>query len=96
MRALNAAGAVLHEARLTVRDLDVPTSDYARLLTLRAALERLYSKNIDGWPSRGWKRNTDLVKEFPRDVQRVEGKVKRVFPEREKPGFPRVRRHHKQ
>ena len=44
MRALNAAGAVLHEARLTVRDLDVPTSDYARLLTLRAALERLHSK----------------------------------------------------
>jgi len=96
-----------------VRDLDVPTSDYARLLTLRAALERLHSKlrgdqagyalrvvqasnNVDGWLSRGWKRNTDLVKEFPRDVQRVEGKVKRVFPEREKPGFPRVRRHHEQ
>ncbi len=81
LRALDANGAVLHEAQVTLETLDVPTSDYARLLVLAAALERLHTKlrgdqagyalrvvqssnNVDGWLSRGWKRNTDKVKEL--------------------------------
>ena len=51
LRALNANGAVLHEARVNVNDLDVTTSDCARLLTLQAALKRLHGKLTDG---KGW------------------------------------------
>jgi len=47
LRALNADGAMLHEAHVAVNDLDVTTSDCARLLTLQAALERLHSKLHD-------------------------------------------------
>ncbi len=44
LRALAADGAMMHEARETVADLDVTTSDYARLLTFTVALERLRRK----------------------------------------------------
>lgn len=44
LRALDTNGAVLQEARETVADLDVTTSDYARLCTLQTALKRLHSK----------------------------------------------------
>ena len=44
LRALNSDGAVLHEARELVSNLNVTTSDCARLLTLQAALERLLGK----------------------------------------------------
>ncbi len=48
LRALDADGALLHEAREIITDLAVTTSDYARLLTLQAALKRLYDKLCDG------------------------------------------------
>jgi hypothetical protein len=44
LRALTADGVVLHEARMTMANLDVSTSDYARVLVLAAALERLHTK----------------------------------------------------
>jgi len=81
LRALDADGALLHEARMMLSDLNTLTSDYARLLVLTAALERLRNKlrgeqaeyalrvvqssnNVEGWLSRGWKRNTEKVKEL--------------------------------
>jgi len=48
LRALDAQGVVLHEAHVTVTDLDVTTSDCARLVTLQTALKRLHSKLADG------------------------------------------------
>jgi len=48
LRALDANGTLLHEVRVTVNDLDVTTSDCARLLTLQTALKRLHSKLADG------------------------------------------------
>ena len=48
LRALDTDGTVLHEAHVTVTDLDVTTSDWARLLTLQAALKRLHGKLTDG------------------------------------------------
>jgi hypothetical protein len=47
LRALDANGAVLHEVRGEVDNLEVATSDYARLLTLHAVLERLHGKLRD-------------------------------------------------
>ena len=44
LRALDADGTLLHEARVNVTDLDVTTSDCARLVTLQAALKRLHGK----------------------------------------------------
>ena len=81
LSALDSNGAVLLEARMALSSLNVSTSDYARLLVLATALERLHTKlrggqagyalrvvqssnNVDGWLSRGWKRNTDKVKEL--------------------------------
>jgi|GEM_PF-857035 len=48
LRALDTDGTVLHEARVTVNDLDVTTSDCARLITLQTALKRLHGKLADG------------------------------------------------
>ncbi len=48
LRALDTDGAMVHEAREVVDDLNVNTSDCARLLTLQAALERLHNKLHDG------------------------------------------------
>jgi len=48
LHALDANGTLLHEVRVTVNDLDVTTSDCARLLTLQTALKRLHSKLADG------------------------------------------------
>ena len=50
LRALDANGAVLHEAHEVVADLSMTTSDCARLLTLQAALKRLHGKLTDGKP----------------------------------------------
>ena len=44
LRALDADGAMLHEAHQVVSDLNVTTSDCARLLTLQVALKRLHGK----------------------------------------------------
>ncbi|MCC6189945.1 MAG: hypothetical protein IT318_12995 [Anaerolineales bacterium] len=44
LRALDIRGDVLREARITLVDLGVTTSDYARLRTLHIALDRLYDK----------------------------------------------------
>ena len=48
LRALDADGTLLHEAHVTLPDLDAATSDYARLLTLTMALGRLHGKLGDG------------------------------------------------
>ena len=48
LRALDANGTLLHEAREVTTDLDVTTSDCARLLTLQAALKRLHGKLHEG------------------------------------------------
>jgi len=44
LRAFATDGALLHEVTGVVADLSVTTSDYARLVTLQAALERLHAK----------------------------------------------------
>lgn len=51
LRAFAADRSLLHEASVTVPELRVSTSDYARLLTLAIALERLHSKlcNNKAW-----------------------------------------------
>jgi hypothetical protein len=51
LRAFAADGALLHEATATVSALRVSTSDYARLLTLTHALNRLHGKLCGG---RAW------------------------------------------
>lgn len=48
LRALSAEGVLLHEAQAILPNLTVTTSDYARLLTLQAALERLHTKLCGG------------------------------------------------
>jgi len=48
LRALDTQGVVLHEAHVTVTDLDVTTSDCARLVTLQTALKRLHGKLHEG------------------------------------------------
>jgi hypothetical protein len=44
LRAFAADGTVLHEVAQVVPELNVTTSDYARLVTLQAVLERLHAK----------------------------------------------------
>lgn len=48
LRAFAVDGTLLHEAVGVALGLDTPTSDYARLLTLTIALERLHSKLCGG------------------------------------------------
>lgn len=48
LRALSAEGVLLYEAQAALPDLVVTTSDYARLLTLQSALERLHIKLCGG------------------------------------------------
>lgn len=44
LRAFAADGTVLHKVVEVVPELNVTTSDYARLVTLQVALERLHAK----------------------------------------------------
>src|SRR5690349_7389049 len=48
LRAFAGDGSLLHEASATVPELCVSTSDYARLLTLAAALQRLCDQLCGG------------------------------------------------
>ena len=51
LRALDADGLLLSESHVTLTDLAVTTSDYARLVTLQAVLERLHVKLCGGMAS---------------------------------------------
>ena len=48
LRALDADGVLLSKSHVTLTDLAVTTSDYARLVTLQAALQRLHVKLCGG------------------------------------------------
>ena len=103
LRALAADGAMLHEAQMILPNLDVTTSDYARLVVLVAVLERLHTKlhgdqagyalrvmqssnNVEGWLARGFKRNSDKVKELAGAVD----SLLKLFPRREFVKLPRA------